>query len=334
MNSPKGDLVLLNEFIESNPFNQDTLFICHASYEKDRAVCALDETLRSKAKQCLSSAIVIATKESLENIRGYRDCFEGLKTRLGPIVQSSLEPIIFSRPELVGMTRAIHTAAGPLLRTSLRSVVVDASVFPKDRLWMVLDYVKRVNPDLAIFVVYTEPAHYATDVDPDGWLSKGVKRLIRVPGFNGHQNPSKKALLALIVGHEQERMQITIRNIEPHRIVLVGQGWQQHGNVTPHLPQRIVRQLGTDYANLVDTSGSVEVGSRDYRATQEAVHRIHSRYDTAYNIIVAGNGSKLQSLGAMMACQENRAIAAVYAEPQVYNESRSSGTDHTWVLKL
>ena len=200
---------------------------------------------------------------------------------------------------------------------------------------MVLDYFKRINSRLKLFVSYTEPKQYSTEVEPDGWLSKGVKRLIRVPGFNGHQNPSKKSLLVVIVGHEIERMQITIKNIEPQKIVLVGQGVQQHGDATPQLPKRIADKLGADYAGIVDISGSIEIGSRAYRETQSSIQNIFARYSDEYNMTVAGNGTKLQSLGALLACQENRAIAAVYAEPQIYNASDySSGTGGTWILQL
>lgn len=130
-------------------------------------------------------------------------------------------------------------------------------------------------------------------------------------------------------------MEITIKNVEPRKIVLIGQGLQQHGDSTPQLPRKIVDQLGAEYAVLVDQEGSTEVGSRDYLGTEAAIKAIFLRNTADYNVIVAVNGTKLQSLGALLACQKNRAIAAMYAEPQVYNSTAYSvGTGRTWVLEL
>lgn len=314
---------------------EGALFVCHASYETDRAHCGIDCALAEKPSWQFASAAVVATRESLTTIPGYRDCLNGLVNKLSAISKTPAIPLDFSRSDLVGMTKAIHESVGKQLISSIRTVIVDASVFPKDRLWMVLDYFKRTNSGGNLFVAYTEPLQYSTEIGADGWLSKGVKRLIRVPGFNGHQNPSKRALLVLIVGHEKERMQITIKNLEPHKVVLVGQGWQQHGDATPHFPQLIGKQLGMENAGLVDLTGSIEVGSRDYRATCFAIQSIYEKYKDEYNIIVAGNGTKLQSLGALLACQNNRSLAAVYAEPQVYNaRNYSIGTGSSWMLKL
>lgn len=326
----------LEFFLDSSrQIDTETLFVCHASYEVDRARKTAETLTSTKHISTVKHALVIGTSTSIDTVAAYKKCFYGLIETLGQSSDLKPQPLIFSRSDLVGMTKAIHASIGDYLRSYRGAVVIDASVFPKDRFWMLMDYFTHVNPSIRVFVVYTEPAHYATELNPDGWLSKGVKRIIRVPGFNGRQNPRKQSLLVLIVGHEKERMEITIKNIEPQKIVLVGQGLQQHGNATPVLPRWIVDQLGADYSNLVDRDGSVEIGSRDHLGTKQAIQSVFDRFDDKYNVMVSANGTKLQSLGALLACQDNRAIAAIYAEPQIYNSGGYSvGVGHTWVVRV
>lgn len=325
----------LSSFLTRHEAVHDALFICHASYESERAIQATDVLLSSEKSLDVCASILIATSDSLDSVAGYRECFETLAGKLAELGDCEPLPIVVSRPNLVGMTRAIHEKLTAQSTGAIGAIVVDASVFPKDRLWMILDYFNRAFPLLPVYVTHTEPEQYATEVDTHGWLSKGVKRLIRVPGFNGHQNPSKKTLLVLIVGHETERTQITIKNTEPHKIVLVGEGSRQHGTVSPMFPESISSYMGTDYAALVDTSGSVIVGARDYEATQKAIEELYRNNQANYNLIVAGNGTKFQSIGALLACQNERSIASIYAEPQIYNAPMySRGISPPWILEL
>lgn len=313
----------------------ETLFVCHASYEVDRARKTIESLSSTKHFSTIKHALVIGTSTSIDTVPAYRNCFFGLIEALSQGGGLKPHPLIFPRSDLVGMTKAVDALMGEYLRSYRGAVVIDASVFPKDRFWMLMDYFTHVNPSIRVFVVYTEPAHYATELNTDGWLSKGVKRIIRVPGFNGRQNPRKQSLLVLIVGHEKERMEITIKNVEPQKIVLIGQGLQQHGNAIPMLPRWIVDQLGDDYSNLVDRDGSVEIGSRDHLGTKQAIQAVFDRFEVEYNVIISANGTKLQSLGALLACQENRAIAAIYAEPQIYNsQAYSVGVAQTWVVRV
>ncbi len=313
----------------------EMLFVCHASYEADRACNATLELGNSDLISNIKHALIIGTSTNLEAQSGYRECFNELNRALMKSPTGRIYPLTFARNDLVGMTKKIHDSVGDVLSAYKGIVVVDASVIPKDRLWMILDYLKRINPILRVFIIYTEPAHYSTEIDPDGWLSKGVKRIVRVPGFNGRQNPSKRSLLILIVGHEKERMEITIKNIEPQKIVLVGQGIQQHGENAPTLPRWIVEQLGVEHSNSVDKNGSIEIGSRDHQGTNEAIQSVYDRFSSEFNVIVSTNGTKLQSLGALFACQKNRAIAAIYAEPQIYNsQNYSVGVGQTWVMGI
>ncbi|MDK9726305.1 MAG: DUF6293 family protein [Sterolibacteriaceae bacterium MAG5] len=282
----------------------------------------------------LTHAIVIGTTKSIERKANYKACFYELIDRLGRAIGRAPVSIQVERDELIPMIRKVHDALGETIHLSIENIVVDASVFPKDRLWVLLDYLHRVNSGASLYVLYTEPSSYDTETPNLGWLSKGVKRLVSIPGFNGRQNSSRKTLLVVIVGHEQERMQITIRNTEPSKVLLIGQGTEQYRDDAPRLSDFIVGRLGQDYAHVIDFGEKYVAGSRDYLAVRDAIREIYNRHKDAFNIIVAANSTKLQSIGALMACREHRAINAIYAEPQLYNSEMTNGIGRIWAFGL
>lgn len=317
--------------VELHPFDGNALFLCHASYEPR----AYKVTAENLAQLNITAAAVVATTSSIKTNSQYAECYTELKRRLCVLAKTPTIGIEAGRDDLVGLVTHLHARLTESPLENVRNVIVDATVFPKDRLWMVLDYIKQAFSHVRLFVLYVEPDAYNTEVVESGWLSKGVKSIGSIPRFNGHQSAQKRALLVIVVGHEQERMQITIKNTEADKVVLIGQGLQQHSEAAPNLATIIVKHLGQDYAHVVDTSAVYSVGSRDYLGVNTAVTAIYERFSKDYNIIVAANGTKLQSLGAMLACQANRAITAIYAEPQIYNNNEySTGAGKTWGILL
>lgn len=308
----------------------NTLFICHASYEC-RAYGVTEQKLEGLS---ISHAVVFGTSKSMECNSKYRKCFDDLISRLRVISASLPYPLVVERQELVPMIRKLDTALSGVMRAEIQNVVVDASVFPKDRLWVVLDYLLRIKLSSNLCILYMEPVSYNTDNENEGWLSKGVKRLIPIPGFNGRQSAEKRTLLVVIVGHEEERVQITVRNIEPDKVILIGQGAEIYREGTPRLSHFIVSRLGHDYSHIIDFGEQYIAGPRDYLAVRDAIASIYQKYNGEFNIVVATNSTKLQSLGALIVCRERREITAVYAEPQLYNTLRTEGFGKIWGVRL
>lgn len=308
----------------------NTLFVCHASYE-GRAYGVTNHELDGLS---ISHSAVIGTTKSIESNADYKKCFNDLIERLTKVSVSTPQPIKADRHELIKLVRYLDAVLGDVIRASIQNIIVDMSVFPKDRLWVVLDYLQRVNPNASLYVLYTEPLSYNTENNGNGWLSKGVKRLISIPGFNGQQSAEKRTLLVVIVGHEEERVQITIRNTEPDKVLLIRQGDEQYREDAPRLSDDIVNQLGYDYAHVIDFDEHYVAGSRDYLAVINAIKQIHQKHSNSHNIIVATNSTKLQSLGALIACRECRTINAIYAEPQLYNPKMTGGIGKIWGVRL
>ncbi len=308
------------------------IFVTHASYEYSRAlkIASLNwEPVK------FTQSIIISTIDSLNEHQKYKECHDELIKELTKSCISEPIQIRSNRPDLIKMTQSIHALLEPILNLEQCTIIIDASVFPKDRLWTVIDYFKRIPANHRLVVMYTEPDKYDSELHTDGWLSKGVKRIIDLPGFNGHQDANKESLLILVVGHEQERMQITLKNKEPDKIVLIGQGLQQHNVISSLLPTEIINQLGYDYRHIVDTAFSYSIGSRDFLGIRDAIRTVTANFVSTHNIMIASYGTKIQSVGALLACRENRALQALYAEPQVYNrDDYSKGAGSSWMLEI
>lgn len=284
----------------------------------------------------VARAFVVASTSSLQKIEAYRKSEQAIVKRMEE-VNADVMTLHFDRDKLVEyLQRLDQETKQAFERVNFGAVIVDSTTFPKDRLWLTIDYLKLSRPDTRLIVLYVEPDAYNTETVPEGWLSAGVKRVSAMPRFNGYQHSERPTLLAVIVGHERERMQITVRNMEPQKLVLIEQGAQQHGGSnSPTIPAELAAYIGMDFAHVIDLSKRYTAGSRDHIAVYDAIKDIYHRFGNEYNIVVSANGTKLQSIGALMACRENRRMTAVYTEPQIYNnESYSKGSGATWCLEL
>lgn len=309
------------------------LFLGHASYEPRSTAIAS----RDLGQLGIKRAFIVVSSASLKNLPAYRESERTITRRMEEFgaVATTLS---FDRDRLLDYLQRLEEEINEAFRqVEFDALVLDSTTFPKDRLWLTVDYLKISRPEVRLLLLYVEPDAYNTEIVSEGagWLSSGVKRVSAMPRFNGYQHSDRPTLLIVIVGHEKERMQITVRNIEPQKLVLIEQGAQQHGSASSTLPSQLASYIGADFAHVIDVEKRYTAGSRDHLGVYNAICDIFARFGSAYNIVVSANGTKLQSIGALMACRENRDMTAVYTEPQVYNnESYSKGSGATWVLEL
>lgn len=311
---------------------KQSLFLGHASFEP-RSTTIASRDLRQLG---VVRAFVVGSTASLQKIPDYKESEQTIVRRMEQ-VGAEVVPLHFDRDKLLEYLQKLeHETIQAFVKMAFDAIIVDATTFPKDRLWLTIDYFKLSQPAVRLIVLYVEPNAYNTEIVHEGWLSAGVKRVSAMQRFNGYQHSDRPTLLTVIVGHEKERMQITVRNIEPHKLVLIEQGSQQHGaSNSPTIPSELAVAIGINFAHVIDYSKRYFAGSRDNLAVYDAIRDIYARFGDEYNIIVSANGTKLQSIGALMACRENRRIAAVYTEPQIYNnETYSTGSGATWYLEI
>ncbi|UHD17837.1 hypothetical protein [Thiocapsa bogorovii] len=303
--------------------------VCHSSYE-DRCLGILGQT----ALLSVATRAVVVHTESFSGSEKYACNHETLVRRLREAVGVTVEEVAVPRGFGGELLNCLDNKLGLDLRAGGR-VVVDISTFPRERMIILVDYVARLNPCTRIGIFYHEPERYASEIEKEsiGWLSKGVRRISSIPGFNGRQGVHKSSLLAVQLGHEPERALMTIKKLEPDRIIVIGQSEQQYkkdvDQVFLRRSEAVINEFGYKIEKIF------LVGSRDYVGSYNVMCRIGELYGAAFNIVVNLNGTKVQVLGALKYCQENRSVEVVHADPQKYNyDCYSVGVGKCWWFEI
>ena len=146
-----------------------------------------------------------------------------------------------------------------------------------------------------------------------------------VPGFGGVQYPQYQKLLVVILGHEGERTHITLRRHQPDRIILIGQSQDQHHDGLREIAEKENEQILSLYGE--EALWEEKLASRGVLETKKVIETIYDKYRYTHNVFIAANGTKLQLIGAYLACRELEEIQITYAVPSIYNWQRySAGT--------
>lgn len=308
-----------------------TILIAHASYELERSLHV--PSLLFCNNTIPDEMVAIASSKTLEKSSRYAESFSKLCSFGSKTLH--FEPIVKGRAELIGMLFDFELFLKNASITPFHKFIIDISTFPKDRLWVIVDLLCTLFPKNEVLIAYTEPEIYNTEESIDGWLSKGVSDVAPIPGFNGRQDPTKPTLLIMNIGHENERVTITINNREPQKIILLSQSSSQHNTLSGETSKKILRKLQDNYGSIVEKQFFFEVDSHDPFAVRDRVNEISNLFQSDYNISVAMFGTKIQSIGALLACRRNRRIEAVYAKPQLYHhENYSKGIGKTWIATI
>ena len=289
--------------------NISYIIFCHSSYE-DRSLSIIDFSFSDKK---IVNSIQISSKEYLGE-----SCYIKNKNTLEKFSEniSLNKPIsvIADRDKPVDFLVSVDEALSSI-NDSYDGFIIDISTFPRDRLVCLLDYLMKIRTDdTSIEFIYTSPKKYSTESN-DGWLTKGVRKISPIPRFNGKQKTRKKSLLIMLIGHEGERSQITLRNIEPDKLIIIAQGNSQSNNKTKEISNNENLQILNEH-NILET---IEAPYADPSSTNKILESLYSKYKDSYNIIVSINGTKLQVLGAMITCMRHREIQIIYTYPQIYN---------------
>lgn len=285
------------------------LLFCHSSYE--------DRCLSLKRYSFGDSEIVrsiqISSKEYLSN-KVYSQNKALLENFTNEISLHSQIPIIADRDQPIELLFSIESILNKL-EEKYDGFLLDISTFPRDRLICLLDYLMKIRgAGKSIEFIYTSPKNYSTESE-NGWLTRGVRKISPLPRFNGKQRTRKDSLLIMLLGHEGERSHITLKNIEPDKLIVITQGSNQLNDKAQDISYKENSPIFDEYSVL----NIIEVPYADPTSTSNILESLYQKYKDDYNLIVSINGTKLQVLGAMITCMRHREIQIVYAYPQVYN---------------
>ena len=303
---------------------------CHSSYE-DR--CRAIESLVLSNKCVLFSALFASAEYS--NLPSYQSntaqLNRWLKQKKGVRHHRAIIPAIDALDwleTLVGQMSALKIPEDT-------GLLVDVTTFPRDRMYLLLDYLFLKYPRNSIYVTYFEPREYSTESDNNGWLSRDVHTIRSIPRLNGRIRIGAKRLLAIVVGHEGARAYGTVIAEESDKVVAFGQRKEQDRQNAPEISNAIVEQLCADFQGTVRRDDILYLESRDIQATEAACLNLHIKYHENYDISLVSYGSKLQSIGTLLAARGQKDIRLIHSKVQAYNtESYSKGIGSGWIAEI
>lgn len=220
--------------------------------------------------------------------------------------------------------------ADVLSRNASAPIVVDASVFTKKHLLMLLRWLDDAGAWDRVWVVYCEPEDY--DVSEFVPLSFGVASVQETPGFTACANLSRPVHLVLFLGYEGDRASAVFEHVQPMRTTLVvpypayKPSWEGR---TERFNADLIRLLGDVVVEKVDAI--------DPDATESALDRILGNRNVRSNEarLVCPLGTKPQAIGIyqyLRKCVDPPAV--IYAGALRHNHQFfSHGFGNCWLLK-
>jgi hypothetical protein len=212
----------------------------------------------------------------------------------------------------------------------LSHITIDISSFPRQELLVLLRVLDNIQHRPSLRLLYTEPIVYATELQ-GGWLTRGVRSVSSVPGFGGTQRPSKKKLLLMFLGHEDERAAITWKRHQPNLTILIA----PDPSYREGLSGIIEKTHPLLYMRYKSTQSLLSVPARGINEVETLILDLWSKYNDTHFLVTAPLGTKLQTIGIYKAVRAQPDIQITYAIPAVYNfEGYSSGIGPIWEVFL
>lgn len=207
------------------------------------------------------------------------------------------------------------------IETNLKlRVLLDITTFTREVLLIILKIFndEEMSRKYTLHFIYTPAGAYETSINLDEkWLTKGVREIRSIFGYSGLHTPSKKLMLVVLAGLEDERVETIIENFEPTALLL-GKPNKTSSN-HPLLDQKADitnERLKNKYSSFL---GDFEFSCSSINDTKNEIENICEKYGEEYNITVAPLNNKISTLGVAMACLENENIQICYASANQYN---------------
>lgn len=215
-------------------------------------------------------------------------------------------------------------------KTKLK-ICIDITAFTREVLLIIIRIItqKDILKIVDIELIYTPSEKYSP------WLSKGVRKIRSIIGYSGLLSPTKKTLLVVLSGLEEDRMHTIIDSFEPSNL-LIGHSTNS-SSISPEvfeLSEQKYDQLKEKYSEIILDDGFT-FSCDNVVTTQESIQRIVDKYDESYNIIIAPLNNKISTLGVAFAALKNENIQVCYASANQYNiNNYSKGCDFFYTFSI
>lgn len=205
-----------------------------------------------------------------------------------------------------------------ITKKSKLKVVLDVTAFSREILLVLIKILSRPEfvRKLDVFFIHTPVENYC---EGEGfWLTKGVREIRPIFGYSGTMTPSKKLLLVVFNGFEEERTEIIIESFEPNALVLANPS--KAGSINSELKCLVdikYNNIKAKFKNILleeKEFSCVEIGS-----TIKLLNEIYFHYNEEYNIAISPLNNKTSTIAIAIASIQNEIFQVCYASANQYN---------------
>ncbi len=306
-----------------------TAFFCHSSFEP-RALASIRSSERC---QGIDSTFIFHSNDYLGS-ETYKNNHSDIVDHFDSISTHTPIEVAVECAQKDDLTQSHQDSIKRALE-HVDDIAVDMSTFTRGRMICLLDLIIREKGSKPLYLFYSEPEKYATESigGIGGWLTRGAKNIVSVPGFGGEKQEDKKKLLVLLLGHDAERTISVVETEDPDMIVLVSQGTLKYRKKLQEVFLKGNANILKKYGDRIDTI--LTVPPRGWESVYDVFGRIHGMYRNRYNITACLDGTKMQVFGAVAFCQKHPSIELLYMEPEKYNcDAYTEGVGVTWWVEV
>lgn len=197
------------------------------------------------------------------------------------------------------------------------NVVIDITTFSREVLLILIKVISlRSFSNFKTTIVYTPNESYSNE-DGNFWMTKGVREIRSIIGFSGLHSPSKKLMLLILNGFEEERTEHIIECFEPDKIVFGRPN--KKGSINQSLNAISCSKYDSikiRHQNLI--TEEFEFSCVDIKTTINELNRIITE-NKDFNIVISPLNNKISTIGVAITAINNEEVQVCYASANQYN---------------
>ncbi|MYY43523.1 hypothetical protein [Elizabethkingia anophelis] len=195
------------------------------------------------------------------------------------------------------------------------NIIIDVTTFTREVLLILFKafnqkcYLNYSNINL----IYAPAENY-----PCEWLTRGVRYIRSIFGYSGMILPSKKLMLVILNGFENERTDEIIKSFEPNAILLGKPSYEDSINSTLSDRGNIkFDEIKKRYqSNIIE---EFEFSCVEVDKNIEIIEHLINKYHENYNIILSPLNNKISTIAVAIIALKNEDIQVCYASANQYN---------------
>ena len=182
-------------------------------------------------------------------------------------------------------------------------------------------------------IVYTPNESYSNESEST-WLTKGVREIRSIIGFSGLHSPSKKLLLIILNGFEEERTEQIINSFEPNKLIIGKPSEEDSINQNLNiLACKKFEYIKSKYSSI--NFEDFEFSCKDVKLTEEILNKIIDNNDNEYNIIISPLNNKISTISVALVGLKRENIQICYASANQYNiDLNTKSSDYFLIFNL